>query len=127
VSDEDADLATFGVVSGTPTQYLKIADNIIRLNTKPPATVSAGIKFRFQRTGSYFLASDTTKAPGVSPLLHRGYIIAAAYDGALTLGLPNVSALSVEMQRETDKMIKYFADRNRDTTGRITPAFQDNE
>ena len=110
----------FGFVSGTPTEYDKIADNIIRLDTRPPATVTAGLKFFFQRVGSYFTASDTTKSPGVSPLLHRGYIIAAAYDGALTLGLPNLQPLSVELQKEEQKMIQYFADRNNDDCKRMT-------
>lgn len=97
-----------------PTHYDKIADNIIRLFPKPATSVTAGLKFYFQRTGSYFLASDTTKQPGVSPLLHRGFVIAGAYDGALTLGLANLQPLSVEMQREEAKMKEYFSSRNND-------------
>jgi len=115
VDRSQVDTGYFGTTSGTPTAYDKIADNIIRLDYLPPATVASGLKFFFQRTGSYFTASDTTKSPGVSPLLHRGYVIAAAYDGALTLGLPNLNALGIEMQRETKKMETYFAqDRHRD-------------
>ncbi len=102
------------VYPALPMYYDKIADNIIRLYPKPATSVTNGLKFYFQRTGSYFVASDTTKSPGVSPLLHRGFVIAAAYDGALTLGLPNVSTLAVEMQREEAKMKVYFADRNKD-------------
>lgn len=107
--------ATFGFTPGTnPTCYDKIADNIIRLDILPTATISAGLKFYFQRVGSRFAATDTTKEPGVSPLLHRGYVIAAAYDGALTLGLANLQPLSVELAKEEQKMLKYFADRNQD-------------
>lgn len=113
-NDLGYDAANFGVTTGTPTCYDKIADNIIRLDAKPSETTAAGLKFYFQRTPSYFTASDTTKAPGVSPLLHRGFVIAAAYDGALTLGLPNLQPLSVEMQKEEQKMVQYFADRNND-------------
>lgn len=125
VDRREVDTSTFGTVSGTPTRYDKIADNIIRLDTLPPATVSAGLKFFFQRVGSYFTASDTTKSPGVSPLLHRGYVVAGAYDGALTLGLSNLQALSVERQLEEAKMVRYFADRNNDMTGRMT-TFENN-
>ena len=125
-NDPGYDSATFGTVAGTPTQYDKIADNIIRINTLPPATVASGLKFYFQRTPSYFVAADTTKSPGVSPLLHRGFIIAAAYDGALTLGLANLNALAVEMQRETAKMEAYFGNRNNDTHGRMVAAVEDN-
>jgi len=95
--------------------YDKIADNIIRLYPTPSVSITAGIKFYFQRTGSYFAATDTTKSPGVSPLLHRGYVIAAAYDGALTLGLSNLASLGTERQIEERKMIQYFADRNMDS------------
>ncbi len=118
-NDEDIDIATFGQVSGTPTAYDKIADNIIRLDFKPTATVSAGLKFYFQRSPSYFTASDTTKQPGVAPMLHRGFVIASAYDGALTLGLQNLQAMSVELQREEQKMMEYFSGRNNDEVRRL--------
>lgn len=108
------------VQNGLPTHYDKIADNIIRLFPKPEASVTAGLKFYFQRTGSYFTASDTTKAPGVAPLLHRGYVIAGAYDCALTLGLQNLQPLSVELQKEEAKMKQYFAIRNTDITPVMT-------
>lgn len=106
--------------AGIPAYYDKIADNIIRLYPKPSASVTAGLKFYFQRSGSYFAATDTTKSPGVSPLLHRGFVIAAAYDGALTLGLPNLNALAVEMQKEEQKMRRYFSDRNQDFDNVLT-------
>jgi len=117
--DTDIVSPTFGQTSGVPTQYMKIADNIARLNFKPNATTLLGLMFFFQRTGSYFTAADTTKTPGVSPLLHRGYIIASAYDIALTLGTKNLRALSVERDREEQKAIRYFADRNRDDVSRM--------
>lgn len=118
-NDPDIDVSTFGMTTGIPTMYDKIADNIIRLNFKLAATIPAGLKFYFQRTGSYFVATDTTKSPGTSPLLNRGYIIASAYDGAMTLGLKNLQALAVERAQEEQKAIRYFEDRNRDTVGRM--------
>ncbi len=109
------------IPAGKSMQYDKIADNIIRLYPKPSESVTAGLKFYFQRTASYFAATDTTKSPGVSPLLHRGFVIAAAYDGALTLGLANLQPLAVEMQREEMKMKDYFSNRNRDEMIYMTP------
>lgn len=126
-NDPDYDLATFGTVSGTPTKYDKIADNIIRLDTLPPATVAAGLKFYFQRVGSRFAATDTTKEPGVSPILHRGYVIASAYDGAMTLGLKNVRNLQAERLLEEQKMITYFSRRNADQKGRMVTLYQNNK
>jgi len=106
--------------AGIPLEYIKIADNIIRLKSQPSANITAGLKFYFERTASYFVIGDTTKAPGVSPLLHRGFIIAAAYDAAITLGLKNTNLVSKEMDKERQKMIQYFGgNRNRDQKGRI--------
>lgn len=97
-----------------PLYYDKIADNIIKLYPKPATSVTAGLKFYFQRTPSYFVAADTTKQPGVPPLLHRGFVVASAYDGALALGLNNLQPLSVEMQKEQAKMEQHFSNRETD-------------
>ncbi len=119
-NDSTYDISSFGKFSGTPSKYDKIADNVVRLDMKPPATVTGGLKFYFQRTGSYFTSSDTTKSPGVSPLLHRGYVIASAYDIALTLGLSNLNGLAVERQKEEEKVKSYFSIRSRDERTRMT-------
>lgn len=125
-SEVDDALANFESTDGTPVYYDKIADNIVRLYPTPSTSVTSGLKLYFQRTPSYFTASDTTKAPGVAPLLHRGFVIAAAYDGAMTLGLPNFNLLAAEKQLEEQKMITYFSDRNKDEVRRIKPLAEDN-
>lgn len=114
MTDIDTALDTQLTTAGNPVYYDKIADNVVRLYPKPATSVTNGLKFYFQRTPSYFAATDTTKAPGVPPLLHRGFVINAAYDGALALGLPNLQPLSVERQLEEKKMMSYFANRNTD-------------
>lgn len=117
---EDIALTQAFPSTSTPLYYDKIADNILRLYPTPNYSSTAGLKFFFQRTASYLAASDTTKSPGVAPLLHRGFVIASAYDGALTLGLSNLQALGVERQLEEQKMIRYFTDRNNDIKKRMT-------
>lgn len=116
--DVSGALPEFYKTAGIPQYYDKIADNIIRLYPKPSANITSGLKFYFQRTPSYFVATDTTKEPGVPAQLHRGFVIAAAYDGALALGLPNLQALSIERTIEEKKMQKYFMSRNKDDTNR---------
>jgi hypothetical protein len=125
-ADIDVALDEFESTTGVPKYYDKISDNIVKLYPASASNVTAGLKFYFQRTPSYFTASDTTKEPGVSPLLHRGFIIASAYDGALTLGLNNLQALSVELEKEEKKMIEYFSTRNSDTKGRLIPSADSN-
>lgn len=115
-------LDEFNKTAGLPFWYDKIADNIIKLYPKPLTAVTSGLKFYFQRTPSYFAATDTTKAPGVPPLLHRGFVIAAAYDGAITLGLPNTQALGIEFQKEEQKMKDYFINRNTDEPNKAIKA-----
>ena len=107
-------LDEFQKTAGLPVYYDKIADNIIRLYPKPITSVTAGLKFYFQRTPSYFAATDTTKSPGIPPLLHRGFVVNSAYDCALTLGLENLNALSVEKALEEQKMKGFFQERNTD-------------
>lgn len=119
-------LDAYQSTAGVPKEYDKIADNVIRLYPKPAANVTAGLKFYFQRTPSYFAATDTTKQPGVPPILHRGFVIAAAYDGAMTLGLSNLQALSVELVKEEEKMKRHFGNRNTDLRRQMMPFKQDN-
>lgn len=120
-NDESYDQDAFGQISGVPRYYDKIADNVIRLDAIPTATVTNGLRFHFQRIGSRFAATDTTKSPGVAPILHRGYVVAAAYDIALTLGRENLQPLSVEMQKEEAFMIQYFSIRGMDNDMRLQP------
>lgn len=117
--DPTIDMSIFGTQRGVITAYDKIADNIIRLDAKPDSNVTGGLKFFFQRTSPAFEATDTTKTTGFSQLLDRGFIIASAYDGAITLGLPNTQALSVELEKEERKMIEYFEARNNDEEMRL--------
>jgi hypothetical protein len=107
-------LDEYDKTSGIPQFYDKTNDNVIKLYPASDTSITSGLKFYFQRSPSYFTASDTTKEPGVASTLHRGFVIAAAYDGALTFGLPNLQPLSVEFQKEEQKMKEYFASRNAD-------------
>jgi len=107
-----------------PIYYDKIADNIIRLYPTPATSVTNGLKYYFQRAPSYFAATDTTKQPGVADDLHRGFVVASAYDAALTLGLANLQALSVELEKEEQKIDDYFASRLTDEPTVIVPKWR---
>lgn len=126
-NDTDVNPATFGTVSGVPTKYDKIADNVVRLDMLPVSNITNGLKYYFQRTPSYFTAADTTKQPGVSNDLHRGFVIAAAYDAAFTLGLDNLPTLTIELQKEEKKLSDYFSSRNTDARGGMRPARENNK
>lgn len=116
----------FGITAGTPTRYDKIADNVIKLDYAPTAADAAqySLKYYFQRSPSYFEATDTTKAPGVADDLHRGFVVASAYDAAFTLGLDNLQALSVELEKEEQKLEDYFATRESDEPTKLTTTYR---
>jgi hypothetical protein len=126
-NDLNYDAPNFGTTSGTPTQYDKIADNIIRLDKLPPATIASGLKLTFQRAPSPFVSSDTTKQPGVADDLHEGFIVKSAYDAAYTLSLSTLQSLAIEMQREEQKLVDYFSSRNTDKKGRINNNRENNK
>lgn len=107
-------LDEFENVSGRPMYYDKTNDNVIKLYPASDASVTAGLKFYFQRSPSYFVSTDTTKEPGVASTLHRGFVIASSYDCAIALGLSNLQPLSIELERERAKMVAYFGNRNKD-------------
>lgn len=111
---------------GTPKEYDLIADNIIRIFPQSATKIVDGLKYYFQRTPSYFVATDTTKEPGVANDLHEGFVVKAAYDIAVTLGLPNLQPLSVELQREEQKLDQYLSTRNTDSIKRLTPKMENN-
>lgn len=122
------DYASFGVDTGTPTSYDKIADNIIKLDKLPTAGDASKykIKYYFQRTPSYFVSTDTTKEPGVSNDLHEGFIVKSAYDIAVSLGLPNINNLAAELQKEEMKLDMYLSTRNTDGKKRLVAKVENN-
>jgi len=125
-------LSAYKSTAGTPEEYDLIADNIARLYPAPNYNMrlveegTAGLRYYFQRTPSYFVATDTTKEPGVADDLHRGFVIASAYDGAMSLGLSNLQALSAELAKEEAKLEEYFKSRNTDSVSRLTPFKENN-
>ena len=120
-------LGAYKTPAGVPVEYDLISDNVVRLYPTPAVNVTSGLIYYFQRSPSYFVAADTTKVPGVPDDLHRGFVIASAYDGALTLGLSNLQALSVELAKEESKLEEYFSSRNSDSLRRLVPSRENNK
>lgn len=117
-------LEEWNKTAGLPIYYDKIADNIIRLYPKPATSVTAGIKYFFQRSPSYFVATDTTKQPGVADDLHEGFVVKSAYDAAYTLGLSNLQVLAGELQKQEQVIDDYFASRETDEPNIIIPKYR---
>jgi hypothetical protein len=57
-------LDEFEETSGNPMYYDKTNDNVIKLYPAADTSVTAGLKFYFQRSPNYVTATDTTKEIG---------------------------------------------------------------
>lgn len=110
-------LSEFQKTAGRPRFYDKIGDSVF-LYPKPSTanvTASAGLKVYFQRVGSYFLTSDTTKVPGFAPLYHRLLSVGAALDYAIANGLTGKINILTPMQQKLETgLVGFYSARSKD-------------
>lgn len=112
-------LDEFENTSGNPMYYDKTNDNVIKLYPASDTSVTAGLKFYFQRTPSYFVATDTIKEPGFGSIPHSIFVTWASYDCADTLGLENRETLFRERELEKQAVVQGIANRNKDNNPNI--------
>lgn len=109
--------------SGTPTHYEKHGNSIM-MYPKPSLTyltATKGLMIRGKRLPSYFVSTDTTKAPGFNPLYHSYLSIGASYDYALANGMNNkVNQLAPELMRFESDIADDYVRRSRDSQPRMT-------
>lgn len=77
-------------ITGIPYQYNQIGASIFLKDT-PNYNSTGGIKVRFQRPPSYFLTTDTTKAPGFTETHHTYLSDFATWKYASSRGLDDVA------------------------------------
>ena len=112
-------LDEFEKTSGNPMYYDKTNDNVIKLYPASDTSVTAGLKFYFQRTPSYIVATDTTKEPGFQSIQGSIYVTWASFDCADTLGLENRESLFRQLELEKQTVIKGISNRNNDNRPNI--------
>lgn len=98
---------------GKPAYYDKIADAFF-LYPSPSYSVSAGLKVYFQREASYFVSTDTTKAPGFAKTFHRIVSLWASYDYAFAKTLPITRVLRDEIELMERELQDFYSIRNKD-------------
>lgn len=77
-------------------------------------TFAAGIKVYYQREPSYFLTTDTTKAPGFASIFHRLVSRWACYDYALSRQLSIRKDLRDEITVLEQQLTDFYATRDPD-------------
>jgi hypothetical protein len=107
-------LDEFESTTGTPQYYDKISDNVIRLYPAASTSVTSGLKFYFQRSPHKFETTDTTAESGFTPELDDYIVTYAALEGAVALGLPNLTGIKLLYDEEKERMVQYFTRRNED-------------
>nr|AUN36867.1 hypothetical protein [uncultured bacterium] len=112
--------------SGVPVAYAHFG-NLIVLDKKPSYTVSAGLKFYFQRNVTYFTAADTTATPGFAPMFHRVLSLGAALDYTIKHDLSE--KIITRLQNRIDKLeaalMEYYASRDQDAKVSISLSQED--
>ncbi len=112
-------------VSGIPSEYYLTANGIF-LVQQPNYNMTDGLELHINRTSTYFTVSDTTKKAGI-PWVHHEYLaLRPAYFYNL-LKNPQLAKAQAEVLFGLDgrsglqgAIKKYYRDRNKDFSQRIT-------
>lgn len=116
-------LSEFAEEDGDPIYY-DVSANSIKLYPAPDYSQSSSLKVFFQRKGSYFETTDTTKEPGFAEIFHRYLSLGAAYDYALKNRVTNKDEIKVELLEMEKDIQNFYSRRNRDGKHRMTPKFR---
>ena len=112
--------------TGTPIFYDKLADAPFLYptpdyNMRLAEEGIAGIKVTFQRGASYFVTTDTTKAPGFASNFHRLISLWASYDYAFSKQLPIAKVLRDEIALMEEALKDFYSTRSKDEHIRLIP------
>jgi hypothetical protein len=98
---------------GSPQFYDKISDAFFLYPT-PDYTETDGLQIVFQRPATYFLATDTTKAPGFATTHHRLLSLWASYDYAIANLMPIARVLRDEIMVMEQDLKDFYSIRSKD-------------
>jgi len=103
----------FQETDGLPRFYDVIANSLF-LYPASNYSQAASVKVWFQRKGSYFDTTDTTKEPGFAEIFHRYLSLGAAYDYGLKLGVSNRKQIREEIAAMEAEITNFYALRQPD-------------
>lgn len=100
--------------TGIPSAYLE-QNNTISFDVIPNYSVTNGGKLFYKRVPSYFVASDTTKAPGFTANHHRILSIGASYKWCI-VNKPEqtmlITRIEAELKQKKDEIKTWVRMRN---------------
>jgi hypothetical protein len=101
-------------LDGIPDTYDKTANGIF-LDAIPDYNATGGLKILINRTGSYFVKTDTTKKPGFAALFHEYLALRPSYQYAYRKSLANANVLKAEMNEMEQALITHYDGREKDS------------
>lgn len=118
-------LGEFETTNGIPKYYDVIANSVF-LYPASNFSQAGSLKVWFQRKGSYFDTTDTTKEPGFAEIFHRHLALSAAYDFALKNNLTNRDSLRQEIALMEEEIKHFYSYRQPDEKPRMIPSVENN-
>lgn len=109
-------MSEFMATASSPMYYDMIADCIFLYPTPQTGyvTMLKGLKIYYQREPSYFVSTDTTKAPGINSLFHRLVSRLASLDYAIARQMPMKKDLEQEVLKLQGELQDFYAKRQPD-------------
>jgi len=112
--------------SGTPTQYDKRGDTIF-LDFTPNYSIANGLKIYFKRGASYFVYTDTTKAPGFASIFHKFVPMHMSAMYAVDRTMPEAKNYVDLLQMEEKDIKQFYSARSKDERPTISTSYQNNK
>lgn len=111
------------IVPSQPWVFNRTANSIFLLPA-PNYSQTGGLKIKFQRPPSYFVYTDTTKAPGFADTFHEYLANYAIWKYAASKGMP-IANIFKEMvdQAEQIEIPDFYSAREKDTTKKFYPKY----
>jgi hypothetical protein len=110
--------STASTNQSVPSKYLKWG-KFLYIRATPNYTLSAAIKFYFNRHASYMASTDTTKVPGV-PVIHHQYLCRLAAQPYLDENNMSNSEKNQQLILQDEQAIQaHFAMRDKDVPPRV--------
>lgn len=117
---EPESLTQRALTQGIPNRFDELA-NAVWLDPVPNYNLANGLKIYFGRTPVYFLATDTTKTPGIPDFLHRYLALKPAYDYCL-INIPSLANGYMNQINDLEAlMMQYYFFRNKNERKNMRP------
>ena len=110
----DIGLGSYEAVNGEPNEY-EIVGKTINLYPAPNYNSTNGLILYTERTGSYFVSTDTTKVAGIPNLFHEYLVIRPSYYYCAKKGLPQAKFLQIEVDKMEETIGEYYRNSVKDS------------